>query len=56
MSDVLIKINGPHCQSSKVVKNGNKTNGKQNCYAANVGSSFSLFMKTRVLIRLFRDF
>ncbi|WP_192825286.1 IS1 family transposase [Rufibacter sp. LB8] len=30
MFEVLIKINCPHCQSSKVVKNGKKKNGAQN--------------------------
>ena len=30
MCEILIKINCPHCQSSKVVKNGKKKNGKQN--------------------------
>ena len=30
MCEILIKINCPHCQSSKVVKNGKKKNGSQN--------------------------
>lgn len=30
MCEILIKINCPHCQSSKVVKNGKKKNGQQN--------------------------
>ena len=30
MCEILIKINCPHCQSSKVVKNGKKKNGEQN--------------------------
>jgi len=30
MCEILIKINCPHCQSSKVVKNGKKKNGNQN--------------------------
>jgi len=30
MCEILIKINCPHCQSSKVVKNGKKKNGAQN--------------------------
>jgi IS1 family transposase/transposase-like protein len=30
MFEVLIKVNCPHCQSSKVVKNGKKKNGTQN--------------------------
>lgn len=30
MCEILIKINCPHCQSGKVVKNGKKRNGAQN--------------------------
>ena len=30
MCEILIKINCPYCQSSKVVKNGKKRNGSQN--------------------------
>ena len=30
MFEVHIKINCPHCQSSKIVKNGKKSNGSQN--------------------------
>src|SRR3712207_3027629 len=30
MCEILIKINCPHCQSNKVVKNGKKKNGTQN--------------------------
>lgn len=30
MCEILIKTNCPHCQSSKVVKNGKKKNGSQN--------------------------
>ena len=30
MCEILIKLNCPHCQSSKLVKNGKKKNGRQN--------------------------
>jgi insertion element IS1 protein InsB len=40
MCEVLIKINCPHCQSSKVVKNGKKKNGSQNLLCRYCGKQF----------------
>jgi len=40
MCEILIKINCPHCQSSKVVKNGKKKNGNQNLLCRNCGKQF----------------
>ncbi len=40
MCEILIKINCPHCQSSKVVKNGKKKNGTQNLLCRGCGKQF----------------
>jgi insertion element IS1 protein InsB len=40
MCEILIKINCPHCQSSKVVKNGKKKNDIQNLLCRNCGKQF----------------
>jgi IS1 family transposase/transposase-like protein len=40
MCEILIKLNCPHCQSSKVVKNGKKKNGKQNLLCQSCGKQF----------------
>ncbi|WP_187264824.1 IS1 family transposase [Pontibacter beigongshangensis] len=40
MCEILIKINCPHCQSSKVVKNGKKRNGEQNLLCRSCGKQF----------------
>jgi IS1 family transposase/transposase-like protein len=40
MCEILIKINCPHCQSSKVVKNGKKKNGTQNLWCRACGKQF----------------
>ena len=40
MCEILIKINCPHCQSSKVVKNGKKKNGGQNLLCRNCRKQF----------------
>ena len=40
MCEILIKINCPHCQSSKVVKNGKKKNGEQNLRCQSCGKQF----------------
>ncbi len=40
MCEILIKLNCPHCQSSKVVKNGRKKNGRQNLLCGNCSKQF----------------
>ena len=40
MCEILIKINCPHCQSSKVVKNGKKKNGRQNLLCRSCNKQF----------------
>ncbi|MBK0402174.1 IS1 family transposase [Adhaeribacter sp. BT258] len=40
MFEVHIKINCPHCQSSKIVKNGKKKNGAQNLLCRACGKQF----------------
>jgi len=40
MCEILIKINCPHCQSGKVVKNGKKKNGTQNLLYRGCGKQF----------------
>ena len=40
MCEILIKINCPHCQSSKVVKNGKKKNGSQNLLCRSCSKQF----------------
>jgi len=40
MFEVHIKINCPHCQSSKIVKNGKKKNGTQNLLCRSCGKQF----------------
>lgn len=40
MCEILIKINCPHCQSSKVVKNGKKKNGEQNLLCRSCNKQF----------------
>ena len=40
MCEILIKLNCPHCQSSKVVKNGKKKNGRQNLLCRICGKQF----------------
>ena len=40
MCEILIKINCPYCQSSKVVKNGKKKNGNQNLLCRDCGKQF----------------
>src|SRR5688572_17996702 len=40
MCGILIKINCPHCQSSKVVKNGKKKNGAQNLLCRGCSKQF----------------
>lgn len=40
MCEILIKINCPHCQSSKIVKNGKKKNGAQNLQCRGCGRQF----------------
>ena len=40
MCEILIKINCPHCQSSKVVKNGKKKNGEQNLMCRGCSKQF----------------
>ena len=42
MFEVLIKINCPHCQSSKIVKNGKKKNGQQNLLCRGCKKQFQL--------------
>ena len=37
---INIKVNCPHCHSSKVVKNGTKSTGKQNFLCKNCGKQF----------------
>lgn len=40
MCEILIKVTCPHCQSSKVVKNGKKKNGTQNLLCRSCGKQF----------------
>ncbi len=40
MCEILIKVNCPHCQSSKIVKNGKKKNGTQNLLCRTCGKQF----------------
>ncbi|RNI30115.1 IS1 family transposase [Rufibacter immobilis] len=40
MCEILIKTNCPHCQSSKVVRNGKKRNGRQNLLCRSCGKQF----------------
>ena len=40
MSQIIIKLNCPHCFSSKVVKNGRKKNGQQNYLCKTCGKQF----------------
>ncbi|WP_101359908.1 transposase-like zinc-binding domain-containing protein [Raineya orbicola] len=37
MSEVLTKVNCPHCQSTKVVKNARKKDGTQNFLCKSCG-------------------
>ncbi|PSR57267.1 IS1 transposase [Adhaeribacter arboris] len=47
MFEVQIKINCPHCQSSKVVKNGKKKNGSQNLLCRNCQKQFQPIYRYR---------
>ena len=47
MCEILIKINCPHCQSSKVVKNGKKKNGTQNLLCRDCRKQFLATYKNR---------
>ncbi len=40
MCEILIKLNCPHCQSRKIVKNGRKKNGNQNLLCQGCGKQF----------------
>ncbi|ALJ00187.1 hypothetical protein DC20_15975 [Rufibacter tibetensis] len=51
MFEVFIKVNCPHCQSSKIVKNGRKGTARRTCYAIPVESSFRPLAGTKVLTR-----
>ena len=45
MCEILIKIKCPHCQSSKVVKNGRKKNGSQNLLCRDCRKQFQPYYK-----------
>lgn len=47
MFEVLIKINCPQCQSSKVVKNGKKKNGTQNLLCRNCRKQFQALYRKK---------
>ncbi len=47
MFEVLIKINCPHCQSSKIVKNGKKKNGAQNLLCRSCRKQFQPVYKNK---------
>jgi IS1 family transposase/transposase-like protein len=47
MCEILIKINCPHCQSSKVVKNGKKKNGEQNLICRSCRKQFLSVYKNK---------
>ena len=47
MCEILIKVNCPHCQSSKVVKNGKKKNGRQNLLCRNCSKQFLAHYQNR---------
>lgn len=40
MGEILLQINCPHCQSSKIVKNGKKKSGAQHLLCRSCGKQF----------------
>ncbi len=51
MCEITTKVNCPHCQSAKVVKNGHKKDGTQNFLCKSCGKQLQSMYKKRVRLQ-----